>query len=150
MDFDSYQKDAARTINTQDASGELCNHALGLAGETGEVVEIVKKHVFHGKALDDARLAEEIGDVLWYVAAVCSSRGLSLQEVAESNIAKLRARYPDGFVKQGEARDKEGALLVDVFEPIVETSAKQESYAIADRWKLNVRRSARQALEGSE
>ena len=140
MDFDSYQEDAARTINAQDGeTGELTNAALGLAGETGEVVELVKKHVFHGKALDDDRLAEEIGDVLWYVAAVCSARGIRLQDVAEANIAKLRARYPGGFVKHN-ASSKKGALLVDVFAPIIETGATQESYAIADRWKLNYKR----------
>lgn len=97
MMFEDYQRDAARTINAQGHPHDLINHTLGLAGETGEVVELVKKHLYHGKVLDQQRLAEELGDVLWYVAAVCSSAGLNLGDLAQDNITKLRERYPDGF-----------------------------------------------------
>lgn len=100
MLFDDYQRDAARTINSLGHPHDLINHTLGLAGESGEVVEMIKKHLYHGKELDQQRLAEELGDVLWYVAAVCSSAGLSLGDVAQDNITKLRDRYPEGFASR--------------------------------------------------
>lgn len=68
--------------------------ALGLAGEAGEVVDLVKKHVFGLKPLDRTKLLEEIGDVLWYLALVCHAQGLDLESAMRTNIAKLRARYP--------------------------------------------------------
>ena len=58
---------------------------------------MVKKHLYHGRELDQQRLAEELGDVLWYVAAVCSSAGLNMGDLAQDNITKIRDRYPEGF-----------------------------------------------------
>lgn len=71
--------------------------ALGLAGESGEVAELVKKHVHHHKPLDQAALVKELGDVLWYLAFLCEANGTTLEEVANANAAKLRARFPAGF-----------------------------------------------------
>jgi NTP pyrophosphatase (non-canonical NTP hydrolase) len=71
--------------------------ALGLTGEAGEFAELAKKHLFHGHTLDKEKAAKEIGDVLWYVAFACEALGVSLDEIAERNIAKLKARYPDKF-----------------------------------------------------
>lgn len=75
--------------------------ALGLAGEAGEVADEVKKIVGHGKRLNAGKLAEEIGDVLYYCAAACDVLELSLAGVAADNIVKLRKRYPDGFRRMG-------------------------------------------------
>lgn len=99
MNFDDYQNDAKRTLSgnySTDASG-LTLGALGLAGETGEVVELVKKHVFHSRELDRDLLAKELGDVLWYLAATATVAGLTLDEIAARNIAKLQARFPAGW-----------------------------------------------------
>lgn len=71
--------------------------ALGLAGESGEVADLIKKHLGHGHSLDKGKLTKELGDVLWYIAVLSSEVGMSLEEVAEANLAKLRARYPEGF-----------------------------------------------------
>lgn len=71
--------------------------ALGLAGEAGEVADLLKKHVHHHKPLDRSALVKELGDVLWYLAFLCEANGLTLEEVASANAEKLRARYPDGF-----------------------------------------------------
>ena len=101
MDFKKYQTGAARTIQAQDKPHELINHILGLSGETGEVVEHVKKHLYHGRDLDLDMVAEELGDVLWYVAALCTTLGLSLDGVAFENLSKLRERYPDGYAEKG-------------------------------------------------
>ena len=122
MDFKQYQTQASRTIN-HSADQALANHALGLAGECGEVVELIKKHLYHGRPLDPDRLAEEIGDLLWYVAAVATSAGLCLDGIAITNISKLQARYPDGFEPASQ--------------PAAPTAPTEEQYAIADRWKLN-------------
>lgn len=72
-------------------------NAVGLAGEVGEVVELVKKYVFHWQELDKAKFAAELGDVLWYLTALCSVMGLDLEQVMEQNIVKLERRHPDGF-----------------------------------------------------
>lgn len=67
--------------------------ALGLGGETGEVLEIIKKARRDIMVVDKQHLKEELGDVLWYVANLCNVYGLSMQEVLDNNISKLEARY---------------------------------------------------------
>lgn len=69
---------------------------LGLAGEAGETVELVKKWAFHDRPLDRAKLTKELGDVLWYLTALARTQGITLEEVASENVAKLEARYPTG------------------------------------------------------
>lgn len=77
--------------------GGLINGCLGLAGESGEVLDLVKKSTFHEKELDIEHFKKEIGDVMWYVAMICESAGFSLDDVMQTNVDKLMARYPDGF-----------------------------------------------------
>lgn len=77
--------------------GGVLNGCLGLAGESGEVLDMVKKWVFHEKDLDKDHLKKEIGDVMWYVAMLCESFGFDLDEILQMNVDKLRARYPEGF-----------------------------------------------------
>lgn len=103
MNADDYQRLAARTlIDGPDAaySGAdimLVWNALGLAGEAGEVADTIKKAVFHQHGIDRDALIKELGDVLWYVAALCSKLDVSMSDVMERNIAKLKRRYPDGY-----------------------------------------------------
>ena len=98
MQFDEYQQLAARTLG-RDRTHEqqLANAALGLTGEAGEVAEVIKKHLFHATPLDQEALAKELGDCLWYIGAFATVLGLSLDDIAQRNIDKLRKRYPDGF-----------------------------------------------------
>jgi len=106
MNFDDYQRAAARTSDPSRLEiDRLTNGALGLGGEAGEVIELVKKHRYHGKLLDREALVGELGDVLWYVAETASAAGLSLWGIAEENLSKLRARYPGGFEEGGGVRD---------------------------------------------
>ena len=77
--------------------GGVLNACLGLSGEVGELNDMVKKWVFHEKALDEVHLKKELGDVMWYVAMVCQSMGWELDEILQMNIDKLIARYPEGF-----------------------------------------------------
>lgn len=104
-DIDEYQRESGRTAG--DTS--LAVLALGLCGEAGEVAELVKKHLGHGQPLPRVKLMLELGDVLWYLARVANENGLLLSEVAEANILKLRARYPDGFSHKAAAERKDEA-----------------------------------------
>lgn len=70
---------------------------LGLAGESGEVADIIKKNLLHGKQLDRAHLKEELGDVLWYLIHACHAYDIPIAEVAHGNILKLCLRYPDQY-----------------------------------------------------
>jgi NTP pyrophosphatase (non-canonical NTP hydrolase) len=98
MTFDDYQAQARRTMNTALSEDEARTMtALGLVGEAGECSELIKKHVFHNRALDREELQAELGDVLWYVAMLADACGLSLQEIAAHNVEKLIRRYPEGF-----------------------------------------------------
>jgi NTP pyrophosphatase (non-canonical NTP hydrolase) len=98
MELDEYQKLALRTAGHRDSQDKVLTYAaLGLAGESGEVAEIIKKTFYHGHALDIESLHKELGDVLWYLAVMADGLGFSLDQIAQTNIAKLRARYPEGF-----------------------------------------------------
>lgn len=98
MTLDEYQELAARTLG-RDRTHEqqLANAALGLTGEAGEVAEVIKKHLFHATPLDQEALVKELGDCLWYLGALATVLGLSLDDIAQRNIDKLRRRYPEGF-----------------------------------------------------
>lgn len=95
---DYSERDAKCAIDTTpDNPGLMLKHVLGLAGETGEVVEIVKKHVFHNRPLDREKLLDELGDCLWYLSMLAAAVDMSLSDIAQYNIVKLRARYPEGY-----------------------------------------------------
>lgn len=97
-DLDSYQRDAERTADkSQHPDARLAISALGVAGEAGEVADLVKKWVGHGHDRNLEQLVKELGDVLWYVADIASTHSVKLSEVASKNISKLRERYPEGF-----------------------------------------------------
>ena len=95
-DFNSYEKAAARTINPSlDSNGRLIDAAAGLAEESGEVLSIVRKHLYQGRELDREKLEKELGDALWCLAMTARAAGLSLDSIAAANVAKLEQRYPD-------------------------------------------------------
>jgi NTP pyrophosphatase (non-canonical NTP hydrolase) len=101
MDLNEYQAQAARTSNRFLGMREkIIGYALGLSGESGEVADRVKKFVAQGHDLDFEKIRDELGDVLWYVAELARAIGYSLSDVAESNVSKLRARYPEGFSEE--------------------------------------------------
>ena len=90
-----YQQLAARTMNKALAPDELLIDAAGgLAEEAGEVLGLVRKHLYRDRPLDTAELTEELGDALWCIAAVATATGLSLDAIAAANIDKLRRRHP--------------------------------------------------------
>lgn len=98
MTINEYQKEALRTANGM--SGEfpmILNGVLGLGGESGECLDLVKKCLFQGHGLDKEHLAEELGDVAWYLAISAYALGMDLESILQGNVDKLRKRYPDGF-----------------------------------------------------
>lgn len=98
MDFSEYQSLAQRTQNLAlEKETTLVTAALGLAGESGEVADHVKKFIGQGHHLDKNKLVEELGDLLWYVALASTALETDLEEIANINILKLKLRYPDGF-----------------------------------------------------
>lgn len=76
---------------------QLINGVLGLTGEAGEVSDLVKKGIFHEKGIDLEHLKKELGDCAWYLAMICDACGFTLDDVMQTNIDKLKARYPEGF-----------------------------------------------------
>lgn len=98
MNLDRYQELAMRTQNkTLDREELIAQGSMGLAGESGELIDALKKHLFHGHALDEDELIAELGDVLWYVATLSESLGFTLEKVAYKNLEKLQRRYPRGY-----------------------------------------------------
>ena len=89
------------------ASGKLENGILGMCGEAGECADLLKKYLYQGHELERDKLAEETGDVLWYVAETAAGLGLTLEDIAKRNIEKLKRRYPDGFDAE-RSRQREG------------------------------------------
>ena len=95
MTLDEFQKSAARTFNLRlNDQEKLLDAAAGIAEEAGEVLAHVRKHLYQGRALDREKLAEELGDVLWCVAAVATLCDLELSSIARQNQQKLAARHP--------------------------------------------------------
>lgn len=97
MELNEYQKLASRTINKELNRNDNKYHALhGLVSEVGEIHGIYQK-VYQGHDFEFNHLIKEIGDLMWFVAELCTSLGVSLEDICELNIDKLKKRYPDGF-----------------------------------------------------
>lgn len=98
MTINEYQKLAMTTLNPElDRKDVLINGVMGLCGESGEVIDLVKKHLAQGHELDKEKMAKELGDVAWYLAETATAIGYSLEDIFQMNIDKLKKRYPEGF-----------------------------------------------------
>lgn len=123
MEFKEYQKQAMRTndgycqmrlknaLDWHDGDlGETINASLGLSGEVGELNDMIKKAIFHEHPLDMNHVKKEISDIMWYLALMCESFGFDMGEIAQMNIDKLKARYPEGFDPEKSLHRKEGDI----------------------------------------
>lgn len=111
MKANEYQELALRTApSIPGENQDLVYASLGLTGEAGEFSEVMKKVAYHGHPIDKTRLIKELGDVQWYVAYAAKCLGVSLQEVMQMNIDKLKARYPEGFSVEKSVNRKPGDL----------------------------------------
>ena len=109
MDFNEYQQAARETAQYPDMGRNIYYPTLGLAGEAGEVAEKIKKLMRDNDGIMTTErreaLKKELGDVLWYVAAMCSELNLSMGQVAGDNVAKLRDRKSRGAI-QGDGDNR--------------------------------------------
>lgn len=116
MTPNEYQKEALRTErNTlwheiDENKIRLMNGLMGLNGEAGEAIDILKKYLYQGHYFDREHLAKELGDVAWYLAVSADALGYSLEEILKMNVEKLRARYPYGFEAERSVNREEGDL----------------------------------------
>ena len=98
MTINEYQELALRTLNPALGKKDvLINGVMGLCGEAGEAIDLVKKHLHQGHPLDREALLKELGDVAWYLAETACALDADLESVLAANIEKLRQRYPEGF-----------------------------------------------------
>ena len=98
MTINEYQSLAMRTLNPAlDRRDVLINGVMGLCGESGEAIDLVKKHLHQGHPLDRDGLIRELGDIAWYLAETAHALDVDLETVLSGNIEKLRRRYPEGF-----------------------------------------------------
>jgi NTP pyrophosphatase (non-canonical NTP hydrolase) len=118
-----YIDDAVRTesavFNIQKGDARLLHAGIGIATESGEFLDALKKHIFYGKELDKVNLLEELGDLFWYMAIALDELGSTFEKEQARNIAKLKARYPEKFTESAaEVRDlqKERHILEMAYE----------------------------------
>jgi len=118
MDTKEYVSNAIRTESrdfaaiaermSQVRNQRLLHAGIGLATESGEFLDALKKHVFYGKDLDTVNLSEEMGDIFWYCAIIADELGVNFADVMNTNIAKLKARYGEKFTEvRANTRDLE-------------------------------------------
>jgi len=110
MTIREYQEAAARTLLNKPPRNYTADEimliwcAMGLAGESGETADDLKKAIFHDTGINQDRIIKELGDVLWYAAGICTVLNIPLEVVMNENIHKLKERYPDGFRQGGGIR----------------------------------------------
>ncbi len=98
MRINEYQELAMTTLNPMLSKKDiLINSVMGLCGESGEAIDIVKKWLAQGHELDKEHLVKELGDIAWYLAEAATALDIPLEDILQSNIAKLKQRYPAGF-----------------------------------------------------
>lgn len=110
MTLNEYQSLAARTIDKNlTLKGQLMHSLHGLSSEVGEIHSIFQKQ-YQGHRVDEAHLKSEAGDLMWFLAELCTAHGWELEEVAQGNIDKLTARYPNGFEAERSLHRAEGDI----------------------------------------
>ena len=98
MTIKEYQQLAMTTLNPELTKKDvLINGVMGLCGESGEAIDIVKKWLAQGHELDKEKLAKELGDICWYLAETATALDLPLEDIMIANTEKLKKRYPAGF-----------------------------------------------------
>lgn len=105
MTINEYQRLAMKTLNPELSKKDiLINGVMGLCGESGEAIDIVKKWLAQGHELDKEHLAKELGDVAWYLAETAFALDIPLEDILAANIEKLKKRYPEGFASERSIR----------------------------------------------
>ena len=111
MNINDYQALAMTTLNPALSRKEvLINSVMGLCGEAGEAIDIVKKWLAQGHELDKEHLAKELGDIAWYLAEAATALDIPLEDILQANLDKLKKRYPEGFETRRSLTRLEGDL----------------------------------------
>ena len=111
MNINDYQALAMTTLNPALSRKEvLINIVMGLCGESGEAIDIVKKWLAQGHELDKEHLAKELGDIAWYLAEAATALDIPLEDILQANLDKLKKRYPEGFETRRSLTRLEGDL----------------------------------------
>ncbi len=111
MQVNDYQKAAMATLNPAlDKKDVLINSVMGLCGESGEAIDIVKKWLMQGHELNKEHLVKELGDVAWYLAEAATALDIPLEAVFQGNLDNLRQRFPNGFDTGASVNRKEDDL----------------------------------------
>ncbi len=111
MTINEYQTLAMTTLNPElNRKDVLINSVMGLCGESGEAIDIVKKWLAQGHPLDKEHLAKELGDIAWYLAEAATALDMSLEDIFQGNLNKLKKRYPEGFESSKSLTRLEGNL----------------------------------------
>ena len=98
MTINEYQALAMTTLNPELSRKDvLINGVMGLCGESGEAIDIVKKYLHQGHPLDKEKLSKELGDIAWYLAETAYALDIPLERILRGNLEKLQSRYPEGF-----------------------------------------------------
>ncbi len=102
---DTYREFMRSKAPALDNTRNLMFGVFGLAGETGEIIDTIKKHVYYEQPIDTTNLIEEMGDAYYYFEHILDTFGLTLEQVQQANIDKLNKRYPNGYSnKNAKAR----------------------------------------------
>ena len=105
MTTKEYEREVIRTTDhSLDHRNMMIDAALCLAGEAGEVVELIKKWAYRGHELDRTHVLEELSDVAWALTRLSLGYGFTLDQIMEANAEKMRIRYPEGFTKEDSIR----------------------------------------------
>lgn len=108
MKANEYQELAMRTLNPKlDKKDVLINAVMGLCGESGEAIDIVKKYLAQGHDFDKEKFKKELGDIAWYLAEAAYAIDVPLEEILLGNIEKLKKRFPEGFSEEKSINRKE-------------------------------------------
>lgn len=109
MKANEYQRLAMTTLNPELSKRDmLINSVMGLCGESGEAIDIVKKWMAHGHELDKEHLTKELGDIAWYLAEAATALDMELEDILQRNLEKLQKRYPKGFsCQRSQSRQQE-------------------------------------------
>lgn len=156
MNFSEYEKLAMRTAAPREGDGavtanhDLLHAALGLSTEVGEFLDVLKKQHAYGKPIDAVNLREELGDIMWYCVLACRALGITLEDAASINIAKLAKRYPDRFSAEsalnrdlaGERSVLEGGSTlaieqsIEELKPVPSTTGKRQRFVLGNGFVL--------------
>lgn len=104
MDIKTYINESSRTDSKNffmdEKTQNVLHGAIGLSTESGELLDSLKKKIYYGRDLDTVNIKEELGDIMWYMALIMRELDLEMEDVLNTNIQKLKARYGDKFSEE--------------------------------------------------